>query len=287
MSEKYGFVYVWYDRKFKRFYIGSHWGTEDDGYICSSNWMRMSYVRRPQDFKRRIVKRIYTNRKDLLDEEQRWLNMIDCSKININNKTQRYRDDNVRYYNLNLVVNEYWHTFDETRKTVGQKVSAAKKGKATGPCSPEKARKISEAKKRKFAERKATLGYTRSPEQVERHRQSRAGYKHSEEWKKASSERMKHHWASGARKPNGAPLAHLSDDEKQIIYAKRRKTMTGRKLSSEHVASLCLNWIVTSPSGVEHRVSNLNQFCRDMKLTRANIARSSGSKGWKAQKVPE
>ena len=25
MSEKYGFVYIWHDRKHKRYYIGSHW----------------------------------------------------------------------------------------------------------------------------------------------------------------------------------------------------------------------------------------------------------------------
>ena len=28
--EKHGFVYIWFDRKHRRFYIGSHWGTEDD-----------------------------------------------------------------------------------------------------------------------------------------------------------------------------------------------------------------------------------------------------------------
>lgn len=37
---KYGFVYIWFDRKHHRFYIGCHWGHEEDGYICSSNWMR-------------------------------------------------------------------------------------------------------------------------------------------------------------------------------------------------------------------------------------------------------
>ena len=38
--EKYGFVYIWYDRKHKRYYIGCRWGTENDGYICSSSWMK-------------------------------------------------------------------------------------------------------------------------------------------------------------------------------------------------------------------------------------------------------
>ena len=57
MAEKYGFVYLQFDRKHKRYYVGCHWGTVDDGYICSSNWMRDTYNRRPQDFKRRILKK--------------------------------------------------------------------------------------------------------------------------------------------------------------------------------------------------------------------------------------
>ena len=37
------------------FYIGCRWGYENDGYICSSNWMLKTYKRRPQTFKRRIL----------------------------------------------------------------------------------------------------------------------------------------------------------------------------------------------------------------------------------------
>ena len=79
--EKHGFVYIWFDRKRHRFYIGSHWGYENDRYICSSNWMRHRYQRRTNDFKRRILARIYTNRIDLLVEEQRWLNMIKPNEL--------------------------------------------------------------------------------------------------------------------------------------------------------------------------------------------------------------
>jgi hypothetical protein len=74
--ENYGFVYLWYDKKHKRYYIGCRWGREDDGYICSSTWMKQGYRRRPTDFKRRILNRIYTNRKDLLEEEYKWLSKI-------------------------------------------------------------------------------------------------------------------------------------------------------------------------------------------------------------------
>ena len=76
MKQKYGFVYIWYDRKHKRYYIGCHWGTEDDGYICSSSWMKRAYKIRPQDFKRKILARVYTKRKHLLEEEYKWLSKI-------------------------------------------------------------------------------------------------------------------------------------------------------------------------------------------------------------------
>lgn len=75
-KEKYGFVYIWRDKKLNRFYIGSHWGIEDDGYICSSKSMSNAYQYRKQDFKRRILLRVYTNRDDLLSEEQKWLDLI-------------------------------------------------------------------------------------------------------------------------------------------------------------------------------------------------------------------
>ena len=81
-EEKSGFVYIWYDRKRKMYYIGSHWGTETDGYICSSNRMRDAYRRRPQDFKRRIIKQNIL-RTDLLTEEHKWLEMIPEKELGI------------------------------------------------------------------------------------------------------------------------------------------------------------------------------------------------------------
>ena len=89
----YGFVYIWYDRKHKRYYIGSHKGSIDDGYICSSSWMKNAYKRRPNDFKRRILSFVSSNRKDLLNEEQKWLDQIKESELSN------------RYYNLKKSAN--------------------------------------------------------------------------------------------------------------------------------------------------------------------------------------
>lgn len=109
--EKYGFVYLWYDRKHKRFYIGCHWGTEDDGYICSSNWMRDSYKRRPNDFKRKIIKKIYTNRKDLLEEEYRYLYLIKDEELG------------KKYYNLSNKHFGHWITDDYSSLSIKEKIS--------------------------------------------------------------------------------------------------------------------------------------------------------------------
>lgn len=109
--EKFGFIYIWFDKKHKRYYLGRHWGTETDGYVCSSNWMRDSFNRRPEDFKRRIVSRVYTCQDDLVIEEQKWLNFIKKDEVG------------VRYYNKTLKSNMpsmlgRKHT-DETKAKIG------------------------------------------------------------------------------------------------------------------------------------------------------------------------
>ena len=164
--QKYGFVYIWYDKKHKRYYVGSHWGTEDDGYICSSKWMKRSFERRPNDFKRRIIKRIYSSRNELLIEEQRWLNMIKPEEIK------------VKYYNLRIATN-HWYADDYNRKTISEKISIRTKEAMADPeirkkydenyrkadrklSDPETRRKRSESMKKKMAE-KYTVENRRKP----------------------------------------------------------------------------------------------------------------------------
>ena len=74
---KYGFVYIWRDRKHARYYIGSHWGTEDDGYVCSSFWMKQAYKLRSEDFRRRILfrtdDRILLRQKEEANTDDPWI----------------------------------------------------------------------------------------------------------------------------------------------------------------------------------------------------------------------
>ena len=152
-----GFIYVWYDKKHKRYYVGSHWGDENDGYICSSQWMRRAYERRPDDFKRRIIKKISSSRRELLDEEQRYLGMMKPEELK------------VRYYNLRVATN-HWHADDYNRKTISEKIAIRTKEAMADPeirkkwedgykkadrklSDPETRRKRSESMKKTMAEK--------------------------------------------------------------------------------------------------------------------------------------
>ena len=111
--EKFGFVYIWFDRKHKRYYVGMHWGLEDDGYICSSTWMNQAYKLRPEDFKRRILSRVYTNKFDLLTKEHQWLSLMKESELK-----------GSRYYNMTKHLNGHWTTQTEDKlDNVKQRIS--------------------------------------------------------------------------------------------------------------------------------------------------------------------
>lgn len=115
--EKYGFVYIWFDRKHKRYYIGSHWGTENDGYVCSSSWMMQAYKLRPEDFKRRILSRIYEGKKNLLEEEYKWLSLMSDEEIS-----------SKKYYNRTKHKNGHWMAEDyekDVRKRISQNTKEA------------------------------------------------------------------------------------------------------------------------------------------------------------------
>lgn len=151
MSEKYGFVYIWYDRWRKMFYIGCHWGKEDDGYICSSNRMRDAYRRRPDDFKRRVVFRTNESREVLLDVEDKWLKLIKEKEIG------------KKYYNIRVHKFGHWSANKDLSLSVGAKISA----------SPLRRKKISEALR----------GKKHSEETKKKLREINLGKKHSEETK--------------------------------------------------------------------------------------------------------
>lgn len=204
-KEKYGFIYLWLDKKHKRYYIGCHWGSIDDGYVCSSSWMKKAYKLRPLDFKRRILKTNIKYRPDMYTEEQKWLDMIKVEETKPFNK-------NPRYYNLNLKNGNLWHKYDEHIKTVGQKISVSKKGKKTGP-RPEVGLAISAAKKGKSL--------------TEEHKVALRGIKkpaHTEEWKQQNSEKFKQLWSDPEFKAK-------QSEARKAAWIKRRQKINNNELA--------------------------------------------------------
>ncbi len=147
-----GFIYIWLDRKHKRYYIGSHWGLPDDGYICSSRWMRKAYKRRPQDFRRRVISIVTTTRKALYEEECRWLDLIKQEELG------------KKYYNLRKIHSDnHWSCDPDKSEIVLKKMSDSRKGKPGHPHTPESRQKLSDAHmgKKKSEEHIASMSRTR------------------------------------------------------------------------------------------------------------------------------
>ena len=69
-----GFIYLWHDKARSMFYIGSHTGTPDDGYKCSSKWLNGEIRYRPTEFRRKIIK--FLPIEQLKMEEYRLIKMI-------------------------------------------------------------------------------------------------------------------------------------------------------------------------------------------------------------------
>lgn len=91
-KDYFGYVYIWYNKVQKKFYIGSHHGSVEDSYIGSGTYFTKAYNLNPTHFKMRVVayNRDTDNYKDTQKLEQHYLNLIKPHKF----KT--------RYYNLKL-----------------------------------------------------------------------------------------------------------------------------------------------------------------------------------------
>ena len=265
-QEKYGFIYIWFDKKYTRFYIGSHWGHENDGYICSSRMMRQAYNRRPEDFKRRIISRIYSNREDLLLEEERWLKMIDPDKTTPRNTTVESRQS-VRYYNINLGTQSRWWSSDSNRMTISQKISAAKKGKSN-PCSPEKAKAISEAKKASFNRKQETLGYKMSPEHIAKMAATKTGKPQSLESNAKRSATVRSLVAAGVKLGTQGPL---SDETKRKIGDAHRGTKRTDETRRNIAQANSKAYIIRYTDGSQEAVMGLKAYASERGLPYGSV----------------
>jgi len=116
---KFGFIYLWYDTIRKKYYLGSHLGSLDDGYTGSNRRFQCAHKSRPETFKRRILEthEKITSR-DLLKREELWLKKIQPEELT------------VRYYNEKIVASGgdiVSNLSEEKRKIHSLKSGAASK----------------------------------------------------------------------------------------------------------------------------------------------------------------
>lgn len=77
MTECFGFVYLWYDKKRDKLCIGSHFGKLNDKYTTSTGHCKYAIRKRPRDFIKIILYKHHENdRKSLFEKEQLFLNCI-------------------------------------------------------------------------------------------------------------------------------------------------------------------------------------------------------------------
>lgn len=185
-GKKYGFVYIWYDRKHKRYYIGCHWGNENDKYICSSSWMRNAYKRRPHDFKRRILVSNIQNKTTMLEEEHKYLSMI--KKEELGNKYYNLLNHKFNHWSANQELTEkvkakrkYFKHSQETKTKIGESGKGRvpwNKGKKLPPLTEDNKIKILTKTKKTNLEKLGVEFPFQSKEIQEKIRQNRTEDEH-------------------------------------------------------------------------------------------------------------
>ena len=184
------FVYRWHDKLYDKFYIGSHKGTVDDGYICSSEVMLAEYNQRPNDFEREIIS-VHESYNDALQHEVFLLQSLDVKH-------------NVQYYNRHNGNGKVYPAIVGRVKSLKERkrLSIALTGKKR---SEESKRKQSETNKGKTLspEQKAKISagvkkfYNDNPNAAEakaKLRKWNVGKKLSEEHKQKIRESLKKDW---------------------------------------------------------------------------------------------
>ena len=100
------FVYCWTDRMTNKLYVGSHKGSIDDGYICSSKTMKEEYTKRPNDFVRQII--AMGNYEDIRNLEFKILDAANASKDEM-------------FYNLHNGASNFKLSEEAIKKSVASK----------------------------------------------------------------------------------------------------------------------------------------------------------------------
>lgn len=144
------FVYCWTDHKTGKLYIGSHKGSSDDGYICSSKTMLEQYKERPNDFSRHIIA-------DGAHWAIRYLEYKILESVNAKHNPKYYNQHNGNgdFYSKQTPeetkkkqsksAKSSWLNPSEKRLAGIEKMRATKTGRKRGPHTEEHKQKIGKA----------------------------------------------------------------------------------------------------------------------------------------------
>lgn len=197
------FVYCWTDHKTNMLYVGSHKGTEDDGYVCSSKYMMEEYTKRPEDFTRQIVAR--GNVDDIRKLETKILQSVNAKKDKM--FYNKHQNDGL-FYNG-------WtgKTFtEEHRKKLS--IAASKRIR-----TKEHIEKLHEGRRKS----------KNSEEHIRKIKENNTGKKHTEESRKKMSQSLK-----GRVSPNkGKIFGKQSDERKANTSDAMKKWWAERKAKQE------------------------------------------------------
>jgi len=191
------FVYLWYDSNNKKYYLGKHKGTPEDGYTHSSSvWERFAANKIPKGVRRRIL--AYGTDPEICNLEHKLLK----------NRKKRCWD---RYYNTGLGDPRYIDQWGPNNHMYGRKLTEEEKehkrqislrlwqipveegGLKGWKPTPEMNKRNSETKKRMYASGKLVppmLGKKLSKDHIAKIQETRKknGFCHTEETKKKMSE---------------------------------------------------------------------------------------------------
>jgi hypothetical protein len=146
-------------------YVGSHKGSVDDGYVCSSRHMLKEYNERPEDFSRHIIAE--GNLSDIRKLEAK---ILQAANARLDESFYNKHDNDGFYF-------DGWKKGEMTLEH-RQKMSEAKKGK-----------KLSESHRKNILNNR--VGKKNSAEHTAALVASRIGSNHSEESKRKMSEEKK------------------------------------------------------------------------------------------------
>lgn len=134
------FLYCWTNTAVGKMYIGYHVGTEDDGYVCSSKYMKKEYKESPELFTRQII--AYGTEDDIRNLETTVLTALDAA-------------NDEQFYNLS--------NYARPRKTgwrhspySKQKISEAGHGNKRS-CGPSERKRVANTGKRRTDEQRARV----------------------------------------------------------------------------------------------------------------------------------